>query len=147
MSRACLHPALYRGAHRLGAVVQHLRDATRVTLGHPLFLGQVSGELGGLLEDEHKSYKVDVCEQLRDGWAALHRPGLKPALREDAEQVEQDGVVPVPAVQQSLNQTLVWCVRPIHTPFVDAKITMETTASFEARTAPSSYPTVWGTAL
>ena len=49
---------------------------TMVTLDHPLFLGQVSGELGGVLEDEHKSYKVDVCEQLRNGWAALHRPGL-----------------------------------------------------------------------
>ena len=49
----------------------------------------------------------------RDGWAALHRPGLEPALRERAEQVEQDGVVPVPGVQQSLKQALVWCVRHI----------------------------------
>src|SRR5262245_37764823 len=81
----CLNPALYRVPHRLGAVVQHLRDATRVTLDHPLFLWQVSGELWGVLEDEHKSYKVDVCEHLRDGRAALHRPGLKPALREGAE--------------------------------------------------------------
>src|SRR5882762_8748530 len=115
---ACLHPAPYRVPHRLGAVVQHLRDATRVTLDHPLFLGQLSGELGGVLEDEHKSYKVDVCEQLRDGWAAPHRPGLQPALREGAKQVEQDDVVPVPGVQQSLKQPLVWCVRHIHTPFV-----------------------------
>src|SRR3979411_2626333 len=90
---ACLHPALYRVPHRLGAVVQHQRDATRVTLDHPLFLGQLSGELGGVLEDEHKSYKVDVCEQLRDGWAALHRPGFQPALRQGAKQVDQDGVV------------------------------------------------------
>jgi hypothetical protein len=57
---ACLHLALYRVPHRGGAVVQHLRDATRVTLGQPLFLGQVSGELGGVLEDEHKSY-IGMC--------------------------------------------------------------------------------------
>src|SRR5207244_5198562 len=61
---ACLHSALYRVPYRFGAVVQHLRDATRVTLDHPLFLGQLSGELGCVLEDEHKSYTVDVCEQL-----------------------------------------------------------------------------------
>src|SRR5207237_10160011 len=73
----CLHSALYRIADRLRAVVQHLRDATRVTLDYPLFLGQVSGELGGILEDEHKSYEVDVCEQLRDAWAAFDRPGLQ----------------------------------------------------------------------
>ncbi|HMF79474.1 MAG TPA: hypothetical protein VK604_27685 [Bryobacteraceae bacterium] len=82
---------------------------------HPLFLGQVSGELGGILQDEYKSYKVDVCEQLRYGWAALHRPDLQPALRERAEQVEQDGVVPIPGVQESLKQTLVWRVRHINT--------------------------------
>jgi hypothetical protein len=92
------------------------------TLDHPLFLGQVSGELRGVLGDEHKSYVVDVCEQLRDGWAALHRPGLQPALREGVEQVEQDSVVPVPRVQQSLKQALVWCVRHIHVPFVHAKL-------------------------
>ena len=118
----CLHSALYRIADRLRAVVQHLRDATRVTLDHPLFLGQVSGELGGILEDEHKSYEVDVCEQLRDAWAAFDRPGLQAALREGAEQVEEDGVVPVPGVQQNVEQALVWSIRHIHTPFVDATL-------------------------
>ena len=112
---AFLHPALYRVSHRLGAVVQHFRDATRITLDRPLFLGQFSGELRGVLEDEHKSYKVDVCEQLRDGWAALHRPGLQPALGESAEQVEQDGVAPVPRVQQGLKQALVCYIRHVHT--------------------------------
>jgi hypothetical protein len=47
-------------------------------------------------------------KQLRDGWAALHRPGLQPALRAGVQQVEQDGVVPVLGVQQSLKQALVW---------------------------------------
>src|SRR6266567_3272457 len=47
---ACLHPALHRVPHRLGAVVQHLPDATWVTLDHPLSLGQVSGEFRGVLE-------------------------------------------------------------------------------------------------
>src|SRR5229473_3655789 len=62
-------------SHNLGAVIQHLRDAIRVAFGRPLFLGQVSGELRGVLEDEHKSYIVDVCEQLRDGWVT---PSLAP---------------------------------------------------------------------
>jgi hypothetical protein len=107
----------YRVPHGLGAIVQHLREAARVVLGDPLFLGRVSGELEGVLEDEHQSYIVDVCEQLRDGWAALHRPGLQAALRERAEQVEQDGVIPIPGVEQSLKQALVWCVRHILEPW------------------------------
>ena len=37
-------------------------------------------------------------------------------------QVEQDGVVPVPGVQQSLKQAVVSCARHVHTPFVDEKI-------------------------
>jgi hypothetical protein len=57
---ACRHLTLYRILHRLGAVVQYLRNATRVTVDNPLLLGLVTGELWGLLEDEHKSYKVDV---------------------------------------------------------------------------------------
>jgi hypothetical protein len=38
---ACFHPALYRVPHGLGAVVQHLRDAIRVTLNHPLTAQQL----------------------------------------------------------------------------------------------------------
>ena len=33
---------------------------------------------------------------------------LQPALREGAEQVDQDGVIPVPGIQQSFEQALVW---------------------------------------
>src|SRR5208283_206583 len=111
---ACLHPGLYRVPDRLGALVQHLRDATNMTLDRPLFLGQVSGKLGGVLGDQHESHIVDVYEQLRDGWAAQHRPSVKFALRECAVQVEQDGIVAVPGVEQSLKQVLVWCV---HNPY------------------------------
>lgn len=57
---ACLHPALYRVPHRFDAGVQHLRDATWITLAYPLFFGKISRELGSVLENAHKSYKVDV---------------------------------------------------------------------------------------
>src|SRR5579859_4030861 len=110
----CVHSTLYGVPHRLGAIVQPLRDTTRVKLGDPFLLGYLSGKLRSVFEDEHKPYIVDVCEQLRDGWAALHRPDLQPALRESTEQVDQDGVVPIPRVQQSLKQGLVWHVRHIH---------------------------------
>src|SRR5713226_1353363 len=40
---ACLNFVLYRVAHHLGAVVQHVRDTSRVTLDCPLFLRQVIG--------------------------------------------------------------------------------------------------------
>src|ERR1700675_527233 len=93
-------------------------------LGPPLFFGQLSGELGCVFGDEHKPYIVDVCEQLRNGWTALHRPGLQPALRKGAEKVDQDGVVPLPRVEQSLEQALVW--EHIH-PLVDAKIATNST--------------------
>ena len=56
---------------------------------------------------------VDVHELLRDGRTAVDRLDLQPALRKAAQQVEHDGVVPVPGVQQSLKQALVWCDRHI----------------------------------
>src|SRR5258708_8690921 len=77
---ACLDPAYYRVPHRLGAVVQHLRDEARVALDHPLFLGHVPGKLGGVLEHENKSYIMDVLEHLGDGWAALHCSDFQSAL-------------------------------------------------------------------
>ena len=54
---------------------------------------------------------MDVCEQFRDGWASLHRPDLQRAWRKRAEEVHQDGIVPIPGVQQSFKNTLVWCMR------------------------------------
>src|SRR6266446_5857198 len=115
MSRPASTPFFSASRTTLALSFSILRNAIWVAFGRPLFLGEASGELGGVLEDEHKSYKVDVCEHLRDGWAALHRPGLQPALRQRAKQVDQDGVVPVPGIQQSLKQALVCCVRHMHT--------------------------------
>jgi hypothetical protein len=37
----------------------------------------------------------------------LHRPDLEPALRDGAEQIDKDGVVSVPGIQQGLEQLLV----------------------------------------
>jgi hypothetical protein len=59
---ACCHPALYRVPHRPGAAIQHLRDAIAVTLAHPLFFWYVPGELGSILENEHKTNVVDMRE-------------------------------------------------------------------------------------
>src|SRR5271165_3310428 len=75
---ARLHAALDCISDGLGAVVQHLRDATTVWLDQPLFLGQVSRTLGGVLEDEDESYVVDVGEPLRSGraWSRLTRMRL-----------------------------------------------------------------------
>src|SRR5205085_10103086 len=78
---ACLYSALHRVPHGLGAVVEDLRNAVRVTLVHPLFVGHVSGEFWRVLEDQHKPHIMDVREHLRDGWASFHRPGLQPAGR------------------------------------------------------------------
>src|ERR1700675_5044822 len=52
---ACLHPTLYRVPHGLRTVVEQLFHATAVALEHPLFLGQLSGELGSVLGYEHQS--------------------------------------------------------------------------------------------
>src|SRR5271157_260915 len=109
---ACLHPALHCVSDHLGAVVQHLRDAVRVPLNRPLFLGclslrNLSGELGGVLRHKDESHIMDVCEHLRDRRAVLHRPRLQPTLRDGAKQVDQNGVVPVPRIQQSCEERLV----------------------------------------
>jgi hypothetical protein len=106
---ASFHPALDRVAHRLGVVVQHLREAIGVALVHPLLLGQVSGELGSILGEEHQSHIVYVRKKLRDGRATPHHPGLQPTIRQGAEQVKEDSVVPIPGVQQGLEQALVMC--------------------------------------
>ena len=98
----CQHPPPHRIPHRQGTVGQHLRDAIAVTLDHPLFLRYVPRKLGSLLEDGHEPLMVDVHELLRDGRTALHRLDFQPTLGEGAQQVEHDGVVPVPGIQQSL---------------------------------------------
>jgi hypothetical protein len=54
---------------------------------------------------------VYVRKKLRDRRAAPHHPGLQPTLRQGAEQVKQDSVVPIPGVQQGLEQALVVCCR------------------------------------
>jgi hypothetical protein len=95
---ACLHPAPDRVPHRPGALIQRLADAARVKLDLPFFLGHDSGEFGRVLEDEHLSAIVDVCEQLRNGWATLYRLGRQPTLRQSVKQIEQNGVVSVPGV-------------------------------------------------
>jgi hypothetical protein len=59
---ACQHPPLHRVPYRPAAVVQHLRDAIAITLDDPLVLWYLPGELGSILEDEHKPHIVDVRE-------------------------------------------------------------------------------------
>jgi len=66
---------------------------------HPLFFWHLPGELGSLLEDGHEPLMVDVHELLRDGGTALDCVDVQPALREGAQQVEHDRVVPVPGIQ------------------------------------------------
>src|SRR5207248_5360104 len=67
------------------------------------------GELGGILGHELESDAVHVREQLRDGRPALDRGGFEPALRQGADQIDQDRVVAIPGVEQSFEQTLVLC--------------------------------------
>jgi hypothetical protein len=73
--------------------------------------GQFSGELGGVLEDEDKSDKVEVGEQLSDGWAARHRSGFQPTLRKGSEQVNQNRIISTPGIQQNVEKALVRLVR------------------------------------
>jgi hypothetical protein len=47
---------------------------------------------------------VDVSELLRDGRTARGRLHFQSALREGAEQVEHDGVAPLPGIQQNLEK-------------------------------------------
>src|SRR5438270_167498 len=84
----CDGPVLYRVPDCVGAFVQHLRYAARVRLRNPLLLRYGSGELGGVLEDEHKPYIVDMCEQLCNRWAALHCPDLQTPGGQRAQQVQ-----------------------------------------------------------
>src|SRR5229473_895787 len=71
--------------------------------------GRSLSNSGGILGDEHQSDIVYVRKKLRDGRAAPHHPGLQSTLRQGAEQVKQDNVVPIPGVQQGLEQALVVC--------------------------------------
>ena len=104
---ARLQSALDRIPHRQRAVVQHRRDSITVMLRPPLSFGQRFAELGSILVDEHESHIVDVHEQLRGGRTAVYRPGVHPAVRERAQQIDQDRVVSIPGVQQSIEQRTV----------------------------------------
>jgi hypothetical protein len=95
---ACLHPALDRLSHRPCAEVQHFGNAITITLDDPFFLGHVSSELGRVLGEQDQPSIVDVGEQLRDRWAVFDRSDFQTALRQGAEQIDQDRVVPVPGV-------------------------------------------------
>jgi len=60
-----------------------------------------------VLFDEDKSDIVDVGEEFGDGWAVLHRFDLEGALWKGGEQVDEDGVVPVPGIEQDFENALV----------------------------------------
>src|SRR2546428_11036328 len=79
---ACLHPAPYRVPHHLGAFVQHLRDAIRVTLDHPLFLGHVSGELGASSKtNTSRTYWMCVNSSATDGLLSIALASSPPSGR------------------------------------------------------------------
>ncbi len=96
---SCLDSALYGVTHGFGAIVQHLRDAIRGTLHRPLDAGKVSGELRSVLEDQNQPHIMNVRKQFRNTWTAFYGPGFQAAIRESAEQVDQDGVISVPGVE------------------------------------------------
>ena len=52
---------------------------SRSRSAHPLWLGNVPGELGSGLEDEHKLHMVDVCEHCATD--VFHHVGSEPTLR------------------------------------------------------------------
>jgi hypothetical protein len=47
-------------------------------------------------------------EQLRNGWAIRRRLGLESALWERTEHVDQNGIVAIPRLEQSLKKRFVW---------------------------------------
>ena len=47
---------------------------------------------------------MDVGEELGDGRAVRQRPGLQRAGGKGAEQIEQDGVVPIPGIEESVEE-------------------------------------------
>jgi len=108
---SCVYCAFDCFPHGSGAVVQHLRDSATVRFERPLLLRQFSGELGGVLENEYQTDEVDMCERLTDAWACLRGLYFEPTLRKGSEQVNQNGVVPVPRIQQNVEQALILRIR------------------------------------
>ena len=87
---ACLHPCFPTASRTALAVSFSIStDATRVKLDLPFFLGHLSCELGRVLEDDHMSPIVDVCEELPNGGASLHSPGRQPARRQGVKQIPE----------------------------------------------------------
>src|SRR5215472_7607061 len=104
---ARFEPAPDRFADGLGALGQHLCDTVGVALVGPLLIWYWCGELGYVLFDEDEPDIVDVSEEFGDGWAVLHRFEFKAAVWKSAQQVDEDGVVPVPGIEQGLYDALV----------------------------------------
>ena len=84
-------------------------EAAAIAFRGPLFLGQGPGEFGRVLLDEDEPAVVDVREELADRRATRRRPEIPHGLREGPKQVDEDGVVPVPGVQQSFEQASIRC--------------------------------------
>jgi len=82
---ARFHPALYSVPHRLGTVVQHLGNATRVAPGPPLSLGQGPGELGASSEPntgrtKSTSTSLGLSLLQRSGGSRTHHQGTESRL-------------------------------------------------------------------
>jgi hypothetical protein len=101
---AGFHSAFYGVPDSLRAFVQHFRDTAGVWFRYPFVLGHGAGEFGGFLKDGHHSLVMEMGEHLAHRRALRYGSCLQSAVWKGLEQVEEDGVVAAPRVQQRVEQ-------------------------------------------
>ena len=73
----------------------------------PLVFGHLAGELGSIFGDEDQPDVMDVREHLRDRWAVGVSAGVHQFGRDSVEEVQQDGVIAVPGVQEGFEEIVI----------------------------------------
>jgi hypothetical protein len=104
-------------AYGFGALVQIGGQAAAVVVGRPFFCRYGVGESGGILLDEDQTGVVDVGEVLADGGAGFRGPKVERAFWDKMKQIDEDGVVTVPGVDERVEERLVGGVGHMGSPF------------------------------
>src|SRR5690349_3142180 len=103
------HFAFYGVAHGIGAVAKHAGDVVRIRFGGPFFFGQWTLEFGRVFGKEDQPAVVHMREQLGEPRTVGVGSDCKGIGGQRAEEVDEDGVVAVPGVEEGFEK-LVWHV-------------------------------------
>src|ERR1051326_2739079 len=80
--------ALHRIPHSLGALVEKLCHAERISLRRPLLRRYLNGLFWNVLRHKHKTHIMNVSKKFSERGTALHCPDVKCSFRNGPKQID-----------------------------------------------------------